>query len=67
MTSLKKDKRSTGSKNTSQSDIKQYKVTKIVFATSFHDAILKEPSSEIVDFCLNQDLQIDSNKIGYAN
>jgi len=44
--------------------MKQYKITKIIFAKSIIDAIKKEKESEIVEIFLNEEIKKDE-KVGF--
>lgn len=46
--------------------MKQYKITKIVFAKDFVDAVLKEKKAEIIDVALNEEVAgPKATKVGY--
>lgn len=45
--------------------MKKYTITKIIYAKSLKDAILKEKESEIVQVELSEPLEKPCNKIGF--
>ena len=42
-----------------------YKITKIVFATDMHNAILNEKTAEVVEITLAEDIKKPTIKIGF--
>jgi len=49
--------------------MKEYRITKIIFAKNFADALKKEKEAEIVDMCLNEEVSQDiiKSKLGFKN
>lgn len=46
--------------------MKRYKITKVFYAKNIKEALLIEKDKEIVDICLEQDIESpEGNKIGF--
>ena len=45
--------------------MKQYKITKIIFAKDIQDAAKKESKAEVVEIFLNEDIERPDNSLGF--